>query len=40
MEEGPFVDGKMHGDWVIRYPNGDVADRVYVDHEMVSERVR
>ena len=29
ITEGPFVDGKTHGRWVSRYPNGDVSEHEY-----------
>ena len=31
--EGLLVKGKAHGDWVVRFPNGDVAEGPYVDGE-------
>ncbi len=33
-EEGPYVDGKMHGRWVIRWADGDVGEGPYVDGKM------
>ena len=29
--EGPYVDGKRHGNWVIRLPNGEVHEGPYMD---------
>ena len=34
MGEGPYVDGRMHGNWVIRYPDGGVDEGPYVDGRM------
>jgi len=29
--EGPYVDGKQHGNWVIRYADGEVHEGPFVD---------
>ena len=31
--EGPYVDGERHGRWVIRYADGTVKERTYVNDE-------
>jgi len=33
--EGPFVDGKEHGLWVYRYPDGTERDVTYRNGEEV-----
>ena len=31
VDEGPYVDGKKHGDWVFRFANGSVREGPFVD---------
>lgn len=31
MEQGPFVQGRQHGSWVVQEPDGDVAEGLLVD---------
>ena len=31
LGEGPYVDGKRHGDWVIRFADGFVGEGPYAD---------
>ena len=34
--EGPYVDDKQHGQWVVRLPNGKVVKETYRNGEEVN----
>ena len=33
VEEGPYVDGKRHGEWVVRHDDGTIEEGPYFEGE-------